>query len=65
VKLQDDHQLPSLSFSFKQPDVLHSLVPSFTVDVPVINVTSPNAEIHSPPDKLFEDIYLINCVFRV
>lgn len=65
IKLQDDHQLSALAFKSKQPDVIHTFVPSYTPGIIRSGLEHQPGNIHSPPGKQFQHIYLNNCVFRI
>jgi len=65
VKLQDDHQTSSASFSFKniQPAII---VPSEFLSVVLLNEgISLHKTDHSPPLVAQPDIYIQNRVFRI
>jgi hypothetical protein len=65
IKLQDDHQTSSASFSFKniQPAII---VPSEFLSVVLLNEDiSLNKTDHSPPLQSQLDIYIQNRVFRI
>jgi hypothetical protein len=65
IKLQDDHQLSSAHFSFKQPQAPAVLTPVYEVPQVKAYASIPGRSIHAPPDDASPAVYLYNCVFRI
>lgn len=65
VKLHDDHQLSSLAFKSKQPDLVQIMQPTYAASLVSLPSQFTHTSIHSPPDKRHHTIYLYNCVFRI
>ena len=65
VKLQDDHQLSDVHFSFKQPEALQQYTTLYAVNEVATVTSEPYNNIHAPPDGPLHAIYLYNCVFRI
>ena len=63
-KIQDYQQATAISFKFSAPDVLVSVLPSFS-EISFTNSTPEHfLNNHSPPISK-QDTYLQNCVFRI
>ena len=65
LKLQDDHQLASADFSFKQPEAPAIITLVYEVRHLNAPTSTLSSAIHAPPDDGFPDVYLYNCVFRI
>jgi hypothetical protein len=65
LKLQDDHQTSSFSFSLKNLQPVVTSQGEFLSDVLVKHDILVDKTDHSPPLVFGQDTYLQNCVFRI
>ncbi|HWC52247.1 MAG TPA: hypothetical protein VG676_01590 [Chitinophagaceae bacterium] len=65
VKLQDDHNTSTVSFSVKNIQVPAMIPSDFIAASPVSSHTFQRQDDHAPPEQSDQGIYLQNCVFRI